>query len=104
MIGMRRVEQKKASRPAQQTTASSGETTPSWGAWLRTFLFRPGPLVVMALLFSGWFLWPRIDRWSQQHAAQWWETVGKGIMMSRDRDAEVGSLATIQAEPVVTET
>jgi serine/threonine protein kinase len=45
-----------------------------------------------------------IERWSQQHAAQWWETVGQGIMMCRDRDAEVGSLATIQVEPVLTET
>jgi serine/threonine-protein kinase len=44
-----------------------------------------------------------IDPWSQQDAAQWWETAGKGIMVSRDRDAEVGSLATIQAEPAVAE-
>jgi serine/threonine-protein kinase len=46
----------------------------------------------------------RIDRWSQQDALQWWETVGKGIVMGRERDAEVGSLATIQAEPVFTDT
>ena len=45
-----------------------------------------------------------IDRWSEQDAAQWWETVGHDIMMCRDRDAEVGSLATIQAEPVHTGT
>ena len=40
-----------------------------------------------------------IDRWSQQDAAQWWETVGESIVMSRETNAEVGSLATIQAEP-----
>ncbi len=45
-----------------------------------------------------------VERWSQQHAAQWWEAVGIGIMMSRDRDAFVGSLATIQAEPMSTGT
>jgi serine/threonine protein kinase len=45
-----------------------------------------------------------IDPWSQRHAAQWWETEGNGIIMCRDRDAEVGSLATIQAERVLTET
>jgi serine/threonine-protein kinase len=44
-----------------------------------------------------------IDSWSQQHAAQWWETEGNGIIMCRDRDVEVGSLATIQAERVFTE-
>jgi serine/threonine-protein kinase len=43
-----------------------------------------------------------IDRWSQPHAAQWWERAGKEIMMCRDHDAAVGSLATIQAEPVLT--
>jgi serine/threonine-protein kinase len=45
-----------------------------------------------------------IDRWSQQHAAQWWETVGQEIMMCRDGDAEVGSLPTIHAEPVLMDT
>jgi len=45
-----------------------------------------------------------IDPWSQRHAAHWWETEGSGIIMCRDRDAEVGSLATIQAERVFTET
>ncbi len=45
-----------------------------------------------------------VERWSQQHAARWWETVGAGIIMCRARDAAVGSLATIQAEPVFTDT
>ena len=45
-----------------------------------------------------------IDRWSQRDASEWWAAVGAGIMMCRDRDAEVGSLATIQAEPLGAET
>jgi serine/threonine-protein kinase len=45
-----------------------------------------------------------IERWSQRHAAQWWETVGHEIMTCRDSYADVGSLATIQAEPLLTET
>ena len=45
-----------------------------------------------------------VDPWSQRHAAQWWETEGNRIIMSRDSDAEVGSLATIRAERVVTDT
>ena len=44
-----------------------------------------------------------IDRWSQQQAARWWETVGHRIMTCRDRDSEVGNLPTIQAEPVPAE-
>jgi serine/threonine-protein kinase len=44
-----------------------------------------------------------IDRWSQQQAARWWETVGHEIMTCRDRDSEVGNLPTIQAEPVLAE-
>jgi hypothetical protein len=43
-----------------------------------------------------------IDPWSQRQAARWWETEGNGIIMCRDREAEVGSLATIQAERVLT--
>lgn len=42
--------------------------------------------------------------WTQQQAARWWETDGLGIMMCRDRDVEVGSLATIRAERILTET
>lgn len=38
----------------------------SVGVWLRRLVFRPGPLVVMALLASGWVFWPRIQRWSRQ--------------------------------------
>jgi len=45
-----------------------------------------------------------VDQWSQQQAAQWWETDGIGIIMSRDTDAEVGSLATVRAERIITET
>ena len=45
-----------------------------------------------------------IDPWSQRHAAQWWETEGNTIIMSRDSNAEVGSLATIRAERDFTDT
>ena len=34
-------------------------------------------------------------------AAEWWEDEGREIIMGRDGDLEVGSLATIQAEPGV---
>jgi hypothetical protein len=44
-----------------------------------------------------------IDRWSQTAAAQWWETSGQAIILGRERDSEVGSLATIQAGPVYTD-
>lgn len=43
-----------------------------------------------------------IERWTQQAAAQWWETTGEDIMNARERHSEVGTLATIQAEPVYT--
>jgi len=45
-----------------------------------------------------------IERWSQPRASQWWEATGISLMMRRDRDSDVGSLATIQAEPVLTGT
>lgn len=45
-----------------------------------------------------------VEPWSQQQAARWWETEGQGIIMCRDRDVEVGSLVTIQAERIPTET
>jgi serine/threonine-protein kinase len=41
-----------------------------------------------------------IERWSQQQAERWWDTVGHSIVSSRDSYAEVGNLATIQAGPV----
>jgi serine/threonine-protein kinase len=40
-----------------------------------------------------------IERWSQQQAELWWDTVGQSIISSRDSYVEVGSLATIQAGP-----
>jgi serine/threonine-protein kinase len=43
-----------------------------------------------------------IDRWSQQDAAQWWETVGEQLMSRRDRNVEAGGLETILAEPLLT--
>jgi len=44
-----------------------------------------------------------IHRWTQRAAAHWWETVGQEIITHRERHSEVGSLATIQAQPVYTE-
>ncbi|MBW1832477.1 MAG: serine/threonine protein kinase, partial [Deltaproteobacteria bacterium] len=44
-----------------------------------------------------------VDPWLQRHAAQWWESEGNRIIMSRDSGAEVGSLATIRAERVLTD-
>ena len=38
-----------------------------------------------------------VGRWSQENAAQWWSTIGRGIVMMRDEEVGVGSLATIQA-------
>ena len=44
-----------------------------------------------------------IERWSQTHASQWWEATGMQLIMGRDRDSDLGSLATIQAEPHLTD-
>jgi hypothetical protein len=44
-----------------------------------------------------------VERWSQERAAEWWATVGKEIVLMRDRDIAVGSLATIQAGPMETD-
>ncbi len=44
-----------------------------------------------------------VERWTQQAAAQWWDTKGQSITNRRRRNFEVGSLATIQAGPVYTE-
>jgi serine/threonine protein kinase len=38
-----------------------------------------------------------VKPWSQGDAAQWWSTVGREIIATRERHIEVGSLATIQA-------
>lgn len=43
-----------------------------------------------------------IERWSQQHAALWWDTMGEEIKLHRELDAEFGSLGTIQAAPAFT--
>jgi serine/threonine protein kinase len=44
-----------------------------------------------------------VARWSQKHAAEWWATVGREIVLMRDRDIAVGSLATIQAGRIGTD-
>jgi serine/threonine-protein kinase len=38
-----------------------------------------------------------IETWSQDRASEWWATAGQNIVLMRDRDLAVGSLATIQA-------
>lgn len=38
-----------------------------------------------------------VERWTQAAAAEWWSSVGEEIILTRDRDLAVGSLATIQA-------
>lgn len=38
-----------------------------------------------------------IEPWSQEQAAEWWATIGQDIVLMRDRDLAVGSLATIRA-------
>ena len=43
-----------------------------------------------------------IERWSQQQAVHWWDTVGEEIKLHRELDEELGSLGTIQAAPAVT--
>lgn len=43
-----------------------------------------------------------VDRWTQEAAGKWWQAVGQGIVVRRERQSEVGSLATIQAQPVYT--
>ena len=44
-----------------------------------------------------------LGRWSQQQAADWWATVGRDIILMRDPDLSLGSLATIQAAKMETE-
>ncbi len=44
-----------------------------------------------------------VERWSQQHAAMWWEQMGEHIMTSRTIEAELGSLVTVQAEAALAE-
>ncbi len=44
-----------------------------------------------------------IERWSQQHASQWWDLMAEQIIMDREIEAEVGSLATVQAAPALSE-
>lgn len=38
-----------------------------------------------------------IEPWSQERAAAWWATIGQDIILMRNRDVAVGSLATIHA-------
>ncbi len=45
-----------------------------------------------------------IERWSDDDAASWWSTVGRDIMLARGEEVGVGSLATIQAGPMRTDT
>jgi serine/threonine protein kinase len=39
-----------------------------------------------------------IERWSQEHAAQWWDWSGKQIMAHRKQETEIGDLGTVQVE------
>ncbi|MFW2387668.1 MAG: serine/threonine-protein kinase [Polyangiales bacterium] len=44
-----------------------------------------------------------IEPWTQQQAADWWDTVGEEIKLHRQLDEEFGSLGTIQAVPAFTD-
>ena len=44
-----------------------------------------------------------IERWTQEQAADWWDTVGEEIKLHRELDAEFGNLGTIQAAPAFTD-
>ncbi len=44
-----------------------------------------------------------IERWTQQQAAEWWDTIGEEIRLHRELDAEFGSLGTIQAASAFTD-
>ena len=44
-----------------------------------------------------------IEPWTQQHAADWWDTIGEEIKVHRNLDLEFGSLGTIQARPAFTD-
>ncbi len=44
-----------------------------------------------------------IERWSQQQAAEWWDTNGEEIKVHRELDMELGDLGTIQAGPAFTD-
>ena len=44
-----------------------------------------------------------IGRWSQQQAAEWWDTNGAEIKVHRELDMEFGNLGTIQARPAFTD-
>ncbi|MGB5501575.1 MAG: hypothetical protein WBM75_04160, partial [Polyangiales bacterium] len=44
-----------------------------------------------------------IAPWSQQQAAQWWETFGEEIKVHRELDSEFGNLGTIHAKPAFTD-
>jgi serine/threonine-protein kinase len=44
-----------------------------------------------------------IEPWSQQQAAEWWDTIGEEIKVHRELDAEFGDLGTIQARPAFTD-
>jgi serine/threonine-protein kinase len=44
-----------------------------------------------------------IEPWTQEQAADWWDTVGEEIQLHRQLDEEFGGLGTIQAAPVFTD-
>ena len=44
-----------------------------------------------------------IEPWSQQQAAEWWDTIGEEIKVHRELDAEFGDLGTIEARPAFTD-
>ena len=45
-----------------------------------------------------------VPRWSEDDAYEWWSTVGPNIVRMRGQEVGVGSLATIQAGPMETDT
>ncbi len=45
-----------------------------------------------------------LERWTQDRAAEWWASTGRSIVLMRDVDVGVGSLATIQAARMESDT
>jgi len=39
-----------------------------------------------------------IERWSQEHAARWWDWSGKQIVARREEETEIGDLGTVRVE------
>jgi hypothetical protein len=45
-----------------------------------------------------------IERWSQEHAAQWWDWSGQRIMAHRKKESDIGDLGTVQVGRGFTQT